>query len=189
MSLFVSNDAQIICQRLEFFSSVLEVCTGLWFQDVNTCCSSAGQWRIQRGGGELEQLPPSQRKLSLVSPFLARSAPLVVTLRHSFNCLDQNMGQTCKSRSYLVEKPMNLLNQKSIKIFARLRPPLFQLYFWCPFCRLPLPQLRAGSALAAGRVKSLMCKVIIRRHKYSISIPKGQNLDIFETRFFSHIKH
>ena len=91
----------------------------------------------------MEAMAP-QRRNSAWRPLLARSAPLTVTLRHSFLKLQSEFGGNIQIMTSFDIKTKKF--SVSPKIFTHLKRAIFQLYFGRPFCRPPLPKLRAGSA-------------------------------------------
>ena len=97
-------------------------------------------------GGNWGQLPPFHDENSAWRPLLARNAPLIMTLPHSFlTVLIRIWGETYKSRQYLVEKPKNFLNLESKNFCAP--PPLFRsIIFLVPSLQVAPLQLRSGSA-------------------------------------------
>ena len=85
--------------------------------------------------------PPSFRKLSLVPPFFVRSAPHIVTLRHSFWLCRSEFGGQHTNHDVIEQRSQRIFSITSPKIFARLRRAFFKWYFGLPPWRLPLPNL------------------------------------------------
>ena len=113
-----------------------------------------------------------------MSPFFASSAPVVV--RHAFLTVSIIIWGKHTNYDVLELKNQRIFLIRSPKIFAHLRR-YFQLCFGQTLCRLPLPQLRAGSApddtsLKTGRASATSVEFLMLYSYHSINKNKQNYL-------------